>query len=143
MNERIIKRSAPLFFIAIGVIVISIIFFACSNQTILQETAPVTLDFVMHEKSMPVSILSMELKVSGDGMDTISEELEADDEEIILDVPAGEGREFELTIEGPTGSFSGLASEDLTPGEEVDITIPISIQETKIYILPLESKPTS
>ena len=134
MNDRIVKKSAPIFFIAIGVLLISTIFFACSNQTILQDTAPVTLDLTMHEKSMPVSILSIGLEVSGDGMDTISEELEADDEDIALEVPAGEGREFALEIEGPTGSFSGSVSEDLTPGEEVDITIPISILETKIYI---------
>jgi hypothetical protein len=134
MNEKIAKNSFPLLFIAIGTIILSIFIFSCSNPTVNQEVTSITINPQMNNKSLPSSILSLKLEISGYDMDTISENIEVDAEDITLEVPSGEDRTFELTVINPSATFVGATTEDLVAGEAKDITLPLEIETTKIVV---------
>jgi hypothetical protein len=56
------------------------------------------------------------------------------DDEITVEVPAGSDRTFTLTLQNPSVTVTGEVTEDLTAGEEVDITISLELSETKLII---------
>ena len=140
MNEPILRKSVPLFFIAIGVIVLSVVFFACSIQP---SNTTITVTPTVSMKNTPKDINSIELKISGDGMETITESIGPGDEEFEVEVPAGVDRTFELTVVNPSVTFTGSTTEDLVAGEEVEIEIFLNLLSTKTVIPEADESETN
>ena len=131
MNEALIKKTGYLFFAVIGSLVISVLFFSCMYQT---PPSPELVSPRIHIKGQPAGVTSINLEVSGADMETIEKTIDVGDDEIILEVPAGSDRTFTLTIENPSVTFTGEVTEDLTAGEEVDIVITLSLNESTIIV---------
>ncbi len=70
-----------------------------------------------------------DLTISGDGMDTIEESFPGSETSIVLEVPAGEGRRFELLAvvdpadPGSIRRYRGISTVDLEAGSTVDIAM--------------------
>jgi hypothetical protein len=131
MNEALTKKTGYLFFAVIGSLLISVLFFSCMYQT------PPSPEFVsprIHIKGRPAGVTSIDLEVSGADIETIEESIDVGDEEITVEVPAGSDRTFTLTMQNPSVTFSGEVKEDLTAGEELDITIPLEFESSRIII---------
>ena len=131
MNEALIKKTGYLFFVVIGSLLFPVLFFSCMYQT------PPTSELVsprIHIKGQPAGVTSINLAITGADMETIEKSIAVGDNEITIEVPAGNDRTFSLTMHNPSVTVTGEITEDLTAGEEVDITVPLELNETKLII---------
>ena len=84
-----------------------------------------------------------ELKVSGSGMDTIQDTYAGDTTRIVITVPSGDARQFELLaiVASPepraVSIYRGVATADLLPGATVNITI--SLEGHEFAKVPLDA----
>ncbi len=75
-----------------------------------------------------VTITDITITVTGADMDTITETVPLGTLEADLDVPSGDARTFTVTITGSTGEvFSGSSTVDLRTGDEVGLSITVSL----------------
>ncbi len=118
-----------------GVLVaVSVVLLSCSNQFSSEPGVPVTITPTLNGKALPEGIDSIELNVTGPGMEQIEESIEFGENSVTIEVPSGEEREFNIDITTAMVTFSGSAVEDLTAGEDEEITIPLDLSEIKMLI---------
>ena len=129
MHKR--KVFVVLLVSAIG---LSISIIGCSNQFSDDPGVPVTIKPTLNGKALPEGIDSIELNVTGPGMEQIEESIEVGENSVTIEVPSGERREFNIDISTSLVTFSGSAVEDLTAGEEEEITIPMDLSEINMLI---------
>ena len=83
---------------------------------------------------------SIELRVSGPGMSTITKSYAPNTSSIIVEVPSGDNRTFELTFyllpDSPSAvlTWQGSASADCPPDEIVSVSMSMSVARTKLLI---------
>ncbi len=83
---------------------------------------------------------SIELRASGSDMGIITESYAPDVSSIIVEVPSGNNRTFELTFhllpDSPSAvlTWQGSASADLQPNEIVSVSMSMSVAQTKLLI---------
>ena len=86
----------------------------------------------------PTNISSYTLTVTGSGMSTITRTFNTGTTHISVEVPSGNNRQIELVCElGPSSpsavlSFKGTATTNLPPGRSVNVSLDMSLYETKI-----------
>ncbi len=107
-------------------------FFLWSCQNPLDKMSTINTEFVnpaIAIKGLPdtVTVTGYELTVTGDDMDTITETIEAGETSLTFDVPAGDNRTFTLTATSSWVTFEGSVTENLTAGDTIDVTIPLTV----------------
>lgn len=86
------------------------------------------------------NVSSYYIKVSGPGMETIEETFSKNIEKMVLDVPAGKSRLFEVIAyidpsdSSAALSFRGTATLDLEEGSAATLPVSLSVYETKLII---------
>jgi hypothetical protein len=139
MNSRSTKKRVVSFFIAWGGIPLTLLVFACSNPVVGSDSVPVSITIPGGGKGVPPAITSIALEITGTDMDTIKQDINKKDSQVTVEVPSGKARTFSLTVTNPYVTCAGSATADLTPGEEVEISIPLQLTETKIIIPDAEN----
>lgn len=120
------KNNYILLFIA------ALAFFLWGCQNPLDKMSTINTEFVnpaIAIKGLPdtVTVTGYELTVTGDDMDPITETIEAGETSLTLDVPAGDNRTFTLTATSSWVTFEGSVTENLTAGDTIDVTIPLTV----------------
>ena len=110
------------------------------------DTSTITISLISNSnksfaKAPSISdIDSFTLTVTGSGMSTITETYPAATTEIKLDVPSGNNREFNLTVNMNPDSSSavlswlGTETTNLTGGATAELTLDMEINETKLIM---------
>jgi hypothetical protein len=129
MENKIYLFRSLVVYILLGLILIG-----CSSQFSTDPGVPVTITPTLNGKALPEGIDSIELNVTGPGMEQIEESIEIGENSVTIEVPSGEEREFNIDVTTSLVTFSGSAVEDLTAGEETEITIPMDLSEIKMLI---------
>jgi DNA-binding beta-propeller fold protein YncE len=132
MNSSIVKTGSVLVLCFAAVAIVPLLFFSC-NQMGTQSLSDngTSIVSLAASKSVPSRITEITLSVSGDGMETVSKSIDPDQSSLTLEIPAGEARTFSLTMANKTVTFSGSVTEDLTAGEETELSIPLELSGTK------------
>jgi len=87
-------------------------------------------------QTAPSHVTSIELNVTGSGMDSIHQTYTSPDipDSIDLEIPSGPSRLFEVLAYTPSATLRGAVTESLVGGTTVTIPIRMSTYETKIII---------
>ncbi len=135
MNSTIVKTGFVLVLCFAAVAIVPLLFFSCSQpDTQILSDNGTSIVSLAASKSVPSRITAINLSVSGDDMETISQSIDADQSSLTLEVPAGEARTFTLDMSNKTATFSGSVTEDLTAGEETELTIPLELTGMKLIV---------
>jgi hypothetical protein len=87
------------------------------------------------EAAAPSHITSLTLNITGEGMDTITQNYTTPIPSIITaEVPAGKSRTFELLASSASATLRGTARRNLSGGATISIPIQMRLYETKIIV---------
>jgi len=136
MTYRYYKLNFFFFLILVATSLVFFSFSACSNGgSEFSGTAQTSIT----ARNLPSSISSITLTISGEGMETIVEEVDPLETSFTVELEAGTGRLFELEITPSAGpgvflKYSGSATTDLIAGETADVEIAMEVSEMRIVI---------
>ena len=85
-------------------------------------------------KGIPPNWISTTLVVTAPGMATISTTASTTAGSITVSVPPGPARTFTLLLNSPSATLEGVATVDLQPGENKQITVTPTVGATQIVI---------
>jgi len=122
--------------ILIPLTIISLVFIL--STCFFTGNTSVSVSPVIKAIGLPTDITSVELTVSGPGMNTIAVVYDGLPSSIDLTVPSGSDRTFELVVYVDTPiitatSFKGIATADLSQGN-AEITLTMGVNSTKLVI---------
>jgi hypothetical protein len=108
------------------------------------DTTPVTIDLGLNENGSVRSIsgkdaalsdvTAISVTVSGPGMESITEAVPLTTGSVILNVPIGKARLFQVTAARSSGNLGGSATADLEAGTPAELTISMAYQYTDVTI---------
>ncbi len=117
-------------------------FLGCSgNQPNSSGTKEIIISSLLKEYGLGANITSILLVISGEGFDTITRELEIVDGEatVIVDVPLGEDRVFEMTAfaEDDIALYRGSTVSDVLAGVTSEVNIKLEPLVPMVRVSPM------
>ena len=115
-----------------------ILFIVCSSCNLNNSRAEDVVIASIVARGLPSTITSINLTVSGEGMETIVESIDPSEASYTIEIPAGTGRLFELEMapssENVFLKYTGSTTSDLIAGETADIDISMEVSEMRLVI---------